>query len=424
MAEQLWARSTRGWRRWAVAGAVVGLVGSGALAASPAGAADPSADLSVSVTHTPSTAVAPSEITFTVTAANAGPDAAEGVVVGLGYQYPLDLRVVPDGCRRSSSYESLVCDLGDIAASGSESVDITLVARGSGLFTLPAAVGSDTADPVAGNNTATDSLLVKAGPSQAVRYIRGIFPMILQRNPNQATTDYWAARWRKATMGYPQKPESVPSGIINSNEYRRLRIRESYQRILGRSVDPSALSYWTTKLTSGWSYERLDTTLLSSKEFLRNGDLETYIRKTYLAVLGRQPTSAELNTWKADLASTQGTGWSRFPLALQRSTEGFDVIIKQRYLVSTGQPPSALSRYIWQVGLRNGQSPEKLWAQLLVSYDVLKNYPYTEDDYRELYPEDFEDAATGVPVSDVQAAIAAPVGDASAASGSGVSFGG
>jgi hypothetical protein len=423
MADQRSARGSNGWRRWLVAGAVVGLVGSGALVATPASAV-PGADLSVSVTHAPGTATAPSAITFTVTASNAGPSPAEGVVVGLGYEYPLELQTVPEGCRRSASYQSVVCDLGDIADGASDSVDITLFARGSGLFTLPAAVGSDTGDPDTGNNAASDSLLVKAGPSQAVRYIRGIFPMILERNPNAATTDYWAARWKKANMTYPRKLEAVPAGIINSNEYRRLRIRASYQRILGRSVDPSALTYWTAKLAGGWSYERFDTTLLSSKEFLRNGDAETYIRKTYLAVLGRQPTAAELNKWKADLTSTQGAGWSRFPTALQRSTEGFDVIIKDRYQVSTGEAPTALARYIWQVGLRNGQSPEKLWAQLLVSYDVLKNYPYTEDDYREMYPEEYGDRPD-VPLSSVQAAVDAGIGaDAPTSSGSAASFGG
>lgn len=408
MAEQRSVRGARGWKRWLVAGAAVGLVGSGALVAAPAGAVDPSADLSVGVTHTPEVATAPAEITFTVTASNAGPDTAESVVVGLGYQYPLELPAVPEGCRRSASYASLVCELGDVASGATASVDITFAARGSGLFTLPAAVGSDTADPAAANNTVTDSLLVKAGPSQAVRYIRGIFPAILQRNPNTATTDYWAARWKAANATYPRKSEQVPAGIINSNEYRRLRIRESYQRILGRTVDASALTYWTTKLAGGWTYERLDTTLLSSREFLRNGDLETYIRKTYLAVLGRQPTGVELSKWIAPLHQSGPAGWPAFARSLQRSTEGFDVIINQRYQAAVGEAPPALARYVWQVGLRNGMTPEKLWAQLFVSNDVLKKYPYTEDDYREMYPEEYEDAAAGVPVSDVVAALSSP----------------
>ena len=400
MAERTSTRGARSWRRWVVAGAVVGLAGSGALAPVAVGAADPSADLSVAVTHTPDTATAPTQITFTVTASNAGPDAAEGVVVGIGYRYPLGLETVPDGCRRSSSYESLVCDVGDIASGATGSVEVVLTARGSGLFTIPVAVASDTPDPDTADRTATDSVLVKAGPSQAVRYIRGIFPAILQRNPDQATTDYWAARWKKANAQYPRRTEQVPLGIMNSNEYRRLRIRESYQRILGRAADPSALTYWTAKAAGGWSYERIDTTLLSSREFLRNGDLETYIRKTYLAVLGRQPTAAELASWKQSLGAKPTTaGWSRFPQSLQRSTEGYDVIIKQRYQAATGEAPNSLVRYIWQAGLRNGVSPERLWAQVFISYDVLKDYPYTEDDYAE---EEFE---YDLPVASVLAAV-------------------
>ena len=407
MADRRLHSTARHWRRWVVAAAVVGLAGSGALAPASAGAVDPSADLSVGVTHAPGTVLSPAPVTFTVTASNAGPDTADDVVVGLGFQYALEMRTVPDGCRRSASYESVLCDLGDIASGASASVDIELYAGGSGLFTVPAAVASDTADPVTTNQTATDTLLVRPGPSQAVRYIRGIFPAILQRDPSTAATNYWAERWKAANRTYPRKLEAIPLGIMNSNEYRRLRIRESYQRILGRAADPSALTYWVGKAASGWSYERIDTTLLSSSEFLRNGDLETYIRKTYLAVLGRQPTQSELNSWMASLGGKASlAGWSRFPTSLQRSTEGFDVIIKARYLAATGQQPSALVRYIWQVGLRNGQTPERLWAQVFVSYDVLKNYPYTEDDYREMYPEEYDQAAD-VPVADVQAALAA-----------------
>ena len=400
MAVRRSARGSRGWRRWGIALAVVGIAGSGALAPVAAGAVEPSADLSASVSHTPSSPTAPTDVTITITAANAGPDTASGVVAGLGYQYPLELRTVPAGCRRSSSYESVICDLGDIASGASKSVQVVLNARGSGLFTLPAVIASDTADPDTNDLVATDSLLVKAGPSQAVRYIKGIFPAIMNRVPDTATTNYWAAKWKAVNNRYPRKPETVPAGIINSNEYRRIRIRESYQRILGRAADPASLTYWTNKAASGWSFERIDITLLSSREFLRNGDPETYIRKTYLAVFDRQPTVAELAKWKQALTPNGLSGWSVFPRSLLRSTEGYDVIIDKHYQSALGHAPSSLGRYGWQVALRRGVSPEALWAQLFVSSEVLQKYPYTNDDYDEGYE-------YAVPVSSVQAALAA-----------------
>ena len=38
---------------------------------------------------------------------------------------------------------------------------------------------------------------------------------------------------------------------MNSSEYRRLRVREAYVRILGRAADTSSLTYWASKLAAG-----------------------------------------------------------------------------------------------------------------------------------------------------------------------------
>lgn len=396
-------RSTRGgsadrrsWRRWGIALAVVGLAGSGALAPVAAGADAPSADLSVTVSHTPNLVTAPADVTFTVTASNAGPDTAENVAAALGYDFPLDMETVPAGCRRSGAYQSVVCELGDVASGASASIDIVLRAQGSGLLTLPAAVASETSDPDTADLVATDTLLVKAGPSQAVRYIRGIFPSILNRNPNTATTDYWAAKWQAANRGYPRKPASVPAGIINSNEYRRLRIREAYQRILGRPADAGGLASYVTKAARGTSFEAIERTLLTSGEFTRKpATIQQLIANTYQAVLGRQPTPAEA---QAAFDSQASQSFASFVVSLQRSTEGYDRIINQRYQSAVGHGPSPLGRYVWQVGLRQGQSPEALFAQLLVSNEVLQLYPYTTDDYEEGYEYD-------VPVGQVLAAL-------------------
>ena len=395
-------RSTAGrnrGQRAAIALAAVGIVASGVIAPSAAGAADPSADLSVSVSHTPDTATAPAELTFTISAHNDGPDTAENVVAGLGFQYPLQLRVPPEGCRRAASYESILCELGDVASGATAEIDIVLEARGSGLYTLPVAVASDTPDPDAADRVVNDTVLVKAGPSQSVRYIRGIFPMIMQRTPNTATVDYWAARWKAENNRWPRNLQNVPAGIINSNEYRRLRIREAYLRILGRPADAPSLDSWVSKAAGGMAYETIERRLLTSKEFENKAgsDLQR-IANAYQTVLGRQPSTTE--SAAAFNARSKQT-FAALVLSLQRSTEGYDVNIDQRYQAPLGHAPSALGRYVWQARLRQGRTAESLWADLLVSGEVLADYPYTEDDYNE---GGFE---YDVPVSQVQAALGA-----------------
>lgn len=403
MADRASGRGTR-WRRLLVAGAVVGLAGSGALVPVVAGAVDPSADLAVGVTHSPATATAPADVTFTITASNAGPDTASDVVVGLGFQYPLEPRTLPAGCRVSPSYESVVCDVGDVASGASASIDIVLYARGSGLFTVPAAVGSPTADPSTANNTATDSLLVSAGPSQAVRYIKGTFPIIMNRDPGTAETDYWAARWKTASTTYPRVLQKVPLGLINSNEYRRIRVREAYQSTLGRAADPGGLDANVRRAAAGWTYQQIERSLITSPEFFRRAGVApwtndpAFIDAVVQKVVGRPATAAEITKYTPMVGDARQPALQRFVQYVQSTTEARTRIINEKYQDTLGAPASPLARYIWLVRFNEGRTPESLWADLLVSYDVLQKYPTTIDDYTDGFEFD-------VPVSQVQAAV-------------------
>ena len=345
-------------------------------------------------------------MTFTVTASNAGPDTAEDVVVGLGFQYPLQPLDLPAGCKISPAYESLVCDVGDIASGASTSVDVVLNARGSGLFTLPAAVGSPTADPSAANNTATDSLLVSAGPSQAERSIKGTFPIVMNRNPGTAETDYWAARWKAANTSYPRVLQKVPLGLINSNEYRRIRVREAYQNTLGRPADPGGLDANVRRAAAGWTYQQIERSLITSPEFFRRAGVApwtndpAFIDAVVQKVVGRPATAAEITKYTPMVGNAQHAAVQRFVQYVQSTTEARTRIINEKYQDTLGAPASPLARYIWLVRFNEGRTPESLWADLLVSYDVLQHYPYTIDDYTEGYEFD-------VPVSDVVAAVQA-----------------
>ncbi|MBB2987761.1 DUF7507 domain-containing protein [Terracoccus luteus] len=120
----------------------------------------PSADVSVTKTLTPAAPVPGGPVTFTMTVRNAGPSTATAVTL----TDPLDdaLR----GTAVTSSVgtctvtgTSLGCRLGDLAPGGSATVTVTAVldAGLTGSLSNTATVGSATADPVPGNDTATAS---------------------------------------------------------------------------------------------------------------------------------------------------------------------------------------------------------------------------------------------------------------------------
>ena len=60
------SRGSTSWRRWGLAAAVVALAGTGVLAPVSAGAITTSADLAVTVSHSPTSATTGDEVTFTL----------------------------------------------------------------------------------------------------------------------------------------------------------------------------------------------------------------------------------------------------------------------------------------------------------------------------------------------------------------------
>jgi hypothetical protein len=385
----------RGLVRLATGAGLAGALVAGAAIASPAvaGAVVAGADLSVAISHSPATGKTGDTFTFTLTVANAGPDAAEDVAVGLTSGYRLQSEVLPEACTRDFEGGSVICELGDLASGAEASVVVPLRAYGSGVYLISAVAASSTPDPDTADLVAQDQLLVRKGPLQSERYIAGIYPMILQRSVDAGSLAYWSERWRSETNRYPRQPEKIPLGIMSSDEYRRLRIREAYQRILGRAADASALTYWVGRARGGLSFDAIERNLLASREFAsKHGGAR--LEATLAALFGRPATAAEVDEWTA---FTGGKGdaatWNRLLSTLQRSTPARDRVIIDRHQRTLGADPTPLQRYVWHVRYRQGATTERIWAELLVSWDVLQDYPYTDDDYGELIEFDLTSGA-------------------------------
>ncbi len=123
----------------------------------------PSADISVTKTHAPTSPLVGQSLTYTITVTNNGPDPASGVTM----QDTLPAQVVFDsvsasegGCAGSSV---VTCDLGSLS-SGSQAT-VTLVVRriAAGAISNTASAASDQSDPTPGNNQSTDNVPSTSG---------------------------------------------------------------------------------------------------------------------------------------------------------------------------------------------------------------------------------------------------------------------
>ena len=129
------------------------------------------ADLSISKTDSPDPAVAGEQVTYTLTAHNAGPSSAPGTVVtdtlpgGITYESATPCQGT---CTHPPGIVS--CSLGTLASGADATITILLRPTGAGSLTNQASIASDATDPNTSNNTASAVTTVSA----AVGYPRPI----------------------------------------------------------------------------------------------------------------------------------------------------------------------------------------------------------------------------------------------------------
>lgn len=361
-------------RRVSVAGLALAALGSGIVAA-PAGAASGSADLSLTVTHSPSAPLSGDQLTFTVVATNDGPDAAADTVVGLASNWAFQYKssTGATSCAQGGESGAVICAVGSIPSGGSATVAIVVTAASSGVFPVPAAVSSETPDPDVADRATTDTVIVRPGPSQIERALGGVYQQVLGRAPSTAESAYWAERWNSSA--YDQRSR-VPLAIISGSESRRIRIKAAYTRILGRSAGAGDVTYWSTKLGQGLTFESFEANLIGSAEFRRGHGPGTgaTISAAFSQVLGRAPNGPEASAAASAVAG--GTTIGQLAASLQRSTEARNRVIRQRIQQVFERTATNFDRFVWLNALNRGSTHDAQWAELYASGEYLSRFPY------------------------------------------------
>jgi len=118
----------------------------------------PAADLSLSKADAPDPVAVRTTLTYTVVAANNGPNAAPDA--RLFDTLPADVSFVSASADCAHADGRVDCALGTLAPGASATVTITVTPRAWGMITNTARVGSSAPDPDRSNNTATTETTV------------------------------------------------------------------------------------------------------------------------------------------------------------------------------------------------------------------------------------------------------------------------
>ncbi|HEX5689331.1 MAG TPA: cadherin domain-containing protein, partial [Roseiflexaceae bacterium] len=119
------------------------------------------ADLSLTQSADRDPVVTGQAVTFTLTASNAGPDAAQNVVVTEEMQQFATFVSASSNCSHSGT--TVTCSIGSLAAGASASVDVSLSIPFEGTMVVVGAVSSTTNDPTPTNNSQVARVTVNAG---------------------------------------------------------------------------------------------------------------------------------------------------------------------------------------------------------------------------------------------------------------------
>lgn len=151
--------------------------------------------------------------------------------------------------------------------------------------------GSQTMAEVVANLTASQEA------SDTVAPIIALYLTAFGRTPDAAGLQYWVAAERGG-----MSLDTIADSFVRSAEFSSTNgasdadfIATLYQNALGRSADAAGTDYWTAQLASGMTRTEVLSSITASQEGLTTSTAKAQLVLAYQGVLGRTPTTAELN---------------------------------------------------------------------------------------------------------------------------------
>jgi uncharacterized repeat protein (TIGR01451 family) len=139
-----------------------------ALAGVPAGATAATADLAVDATDSADPVTTDSQVDWLVTVSNGGPDAANGVELSDELPNQLDvISVNPSQGSCDRQGRKVTCALGTVASAGQATVTLRVKPLKAGAYVNSASATTVDTDPVAANNSDTETTTVVDPPPAA-----------------------------------------------------------------------------------------------------------------------------------------------------------------------------------------------------------------------------------------------------------------
>jgi Domain of unknown function (DUF4214) len=197
-------------------------------------------------------------------------------------------------------------------------------------------------------------------------YVTSLYNDLLGRQPDPVGLDAFT---RALDAGASRN--SVALSIINSIEFTRSFIGEQYQHFLGRRATSAEIDPWVKFVNAGGNFDQLQARLISSDEaFIQDGTSNTaWLNTLYQKALGRTIDPTALTNGLALLSR----GTSRFSIALGvfQSIEADRLTAKGFYLDFLNRPSDPEGLPGWWMNLNDGVKQQVVMAQFLATEEYV-----------------------------------------------------
>jgi hypothetical protein len=229
--------------------------------------------------------------------------------------------------------------------------------------TLPANAGASftatATDPA--NNTSSISAAISPAGNANNLFVASAYGLLLNRIP-----DAGAVSWVNELNG-GGSPTSVVLGIESSPEYLTDQVVVLYSRYLDRAPDATGESHWLNVLEQGGTLEQVAEGMVSSSEYFQDhgSTNQGYVLGLYSQVLGRAPSTSELNGW----VSALNAGESRTHVAMSFlvSTEYQTDLVQSDYSLYLARTADSTGLTDWVSALQAGSTDQAVLAGILGS---------------------------------------------------------
>lgn len=193
-------------------------------------------------------------------------------------------------------------------------------------------------------------------------YVERAYQDLLGRTADPTALSYWAAQ---LAGGLPRA--TFTNALTHSDEYYRRLISNDYQAYLGRVGDAAALNYWANQFEQGLSDQQFESLLLGSDEFYQRSGANNsaWINAVYQALLGRSADPQSEAAWNNQLQN--GTSRQAIAYGIATSPEAFARVINTDYQQDLGRTPTAGEVSYWIGQFQNGASNENVVASFVAS---------------------------------------------------------